>query len=66
MLKRFWTWLKNQIVQDVPEDLDACETCRVEFCTADSIQECPLHKLINQHIHQESETCEETNTKTTV
>jgi len=30
---RFWTRLRNEVIQDVPPSLEECETCREANCT---------------------------------
>ena len=38
----FWQWIKNQIVQDVPEEIALCEfDCHKQQCTEKEWQACP-------------------------
>ena len=37
-----WQWIKNQIVQEVPEDIALCEfACYKQQCTEKEWQACP-------------------------
>jgi hypothetical protein len=37
-----WQWIKNQIVQDVPEEIALCEfDCHKQQCTEKEWQTCP-------------------------
>jgi hypothetical protein len=39
---RLWQWIKNQIVQDVPEEIALCEfDCHKQQCTEIEWQTCP-------------------------
>ena len=38
---KFWRWIKNQIVQDVPEEVALCEfECHKQQCTEREWQTC--------------------------
>ena len=38
---RFWRWLRDQIIQEVPEDSALCEfDCRKEQCTMGEWESC--------------------------
>jgi hypothetical protein len=37
---RFWTRLKAEVIQDVPESLEACEACRDVACTQERWSTC--------------------------
>jgi len=40
-LKRLWHWLKDQIVQEVPEDIGLCEyDCRKKQCIMGEWETC--------------------------
>jgi hypothetical protein len=46
-LARLWQWAKDQIVQEVPEDIGLCEyDCRKKQCVMDEWETCDwrLHK----------------------
>ncbi len=39
-LRSFWKRVADGVVQDVPPDLDACETCRELECTQERWESC--------------------------
>ncbi len=46
-LTRLWQWVKDQIVQEVPEDIEVCEfDCRKKQCVTGEWESCDrrLHK----------------------
>jgi len=51
LFKRFRCWVRDQIVQDLPEDIVLCEfDCRKEQCTMGEWERCErrLHKAAGE------------------
>ncbi len=46
-MRRFKDWVVRHIVQDVPEDLAACEFCRETHCTEDMRNTCERRQFDN-------------------